>query len=75
MVVFNTYDAKAKLSELLKRAQNGEDIVIAHAGKAIVRLVAVAPAKKKSPSRLGLALGQFKVDDDFNDPMFTEFMK
>lgn len=37
----NLYEAKAKLSDLVERAVNGEDIVIARAGRPRVRLVAV----------------------------------
>jgi prevent-host-death family protein len=35
----NLYDAKAQLSRLIDRATAGEDIVIARAGKPLVRLV------------------------------------
>jgi len=40
--VVNVYEAKSHFSELLGRAEAGEDIVIARHGRPIVQLVAVA---------------------------------
>ncbi len=37
-------DAKNRLSELIKSAQAGEDVVIANRGKPVVRLVPADPA-------------------------------
>lgn len=42
-VVVNVQEAKTRLSELLHRAEAGEDIVIARAGTVIARLQPVAP--------------------------------
>jgi prevent-host-death family protein len=36
---YNTYEAKALLSELLRRVRRGEEIVIAHAGHPVAKLV------------------------------------
>jgi prevent-host-death family protein len=38
----NILEAKNRLSELVKSALNGEEVVIANRGKPVVRLVAVA---------------------------------
>jgi prevent-host-death family protein len=43
----NVAEAKAKLSELLDRAVAGEEIVIARAGKPLVRLVPVEGLKPR----------------------------
>jgi prevent-host-death family protein len=43
----NLYEAKTKLSSLVERAANGEEIVIAKAGKPMARLVAPAPAPRR----------------------------
>ncbi len=43
----NIAEAKAKLSELLDRALAGEEIVIARAGKPLVRLVPIKGAKTR----------------------------
>ncbi len=39
----NIGQAKTRLSELVAAARRGEDVVIAHAGKPVVKLVPVAP--------------------------------
>lgn len=63
----NIYDAKTQLSRLVDQAANGEDVVIARAGKPVARLTRIAPQPKKR--RLGVLDGQFKVPDDFNAPL------
>lgn len=40
----NILEAKNRLSQLVRAAQAGEDVVIANRGQPVVRLVAVAPA-------------------------------
>lgn len=66
----NVHDAKTRLSELLKRVENGEEFVIARAGKPVARLSATEPAEPRLP-RLGfLDLGE--LPDDFFDPMTEE---
>ncbi len=52
----NVAEAKAKLSELLVRALAGEEIVIARAGKPLVRLVPVkSPEERKKGAWRGWA--------------------
>ena len=41
-------EAKSKLSELLRRARDGEEIIIAQAGVPVARLVPIVAAAKKS---------------------------
>jgi prevent-host-death family protein len=61
----NLYDAKTQLSRLVDRAIAGEDIVIARAGKPVVRLVPVEAAMPRQPGLLkGLSL-----PDDLFDPL------
>lgn len=43
----NVAEAKAKLSELLDRALAGEEVVIARAGKALVKLVPTGAAEPR----------------------------
>lgn len=69
MVLVNTYEAKSKLSQLLKRVQRGEDIVIAQAGVPIARLV---PVRSEVKRRMGLDEGAFAVPDDFNAPLLDD---
>lgn len=71
MATVNTYEAKTKLSALLKRAQNGEEIIIAQAGVPIARLVPIQ--SEQGRSRLGLDRGAFSVPDDFNETLLDDF--
>ncbi|MDZ4363333.1 type II toxin-antitoxin system prevent-host-death family antitoxin [Brevundimonas sp.] len=48
----NIAEAKSKLSELVARAEAGEDVVIARNGKPAARITAVEPPRKV-PRRLG----------------------
>jgi len=61
----NLYDAKTQLSRLVDRAVAGEDIVIARAGKPVVRLV---PVDAAVPRRPGLLKG-LTLPDDLFDPL------
>lgn len=60
----NVAEAKAQLSQLLKAAVSGEDVVIARAGRALVRLVPVVPVGKR---RLGSL--ELEVPDELFDPL------
>jgi prevent-host-death family protein len=42
-VTLNVHEAKSRLSELLARVEQGEDIVIARAGRPVAHLTAVHP--------------------------------
>ncbi|MBI3516587.1 MAG: type II toxin-antitoxin system Phd/YefM family antitoxin [Proteobacteria bacterium] len=47
----NIYDAKTRLSQLVERASAGEEIIIAKAGKPLVKLVPVGvKAKRRKPA-------------------------
>ncbi len=65
----NIHEAKTHLSKPIEQAEGGEEIVIARAGKPVVKMVALMPEKPKS--RLGYMKGQFTVPDDF-DTMFQQ---
>lgn len=43
----NIAEAKAKLSELVARAEAGEDVLLARAGKAVLRLQPLNPPPKR----------------------------
>jgi prevent-host-death family protein len=45
MVTVGLAEAKAHLSELLHRVENGEDVVITRHGRPVAHLSAAAPAK------------------------------
>jgi prevent-host-death family protein len=63
----NIHEAKTELSKLVDRAEAGEEIVIARAGKPAAKLVPVT--KSRGRRRLGLLDGKFRVPDNFNAPL------
>ena len=63
----NIHEAKTALSKLVERAEAGEEIVIARAGKPAAKLVPVT--KSRGRRRLGLLDGKFRVPDNFNAPL------
>ncbi len=66
MAVVNTHDAKTHFSKLIERALRGEEIIIARAGKPLVRLTPVEP-ERKPPFPWGWAKGKAWIADDFNE--------
>jgi len=66
MTTMNIAEAKSKLSELVARAEAGEEVVIARNGKAVVRLVV---AKSSHPAKQRRSIGlwdhlNLNLDDD-----------
>ncbi len=60
------HEAKTKLSQLVERAEAGEDIVIARNGRPVARLVAVA-GESRLARAYGALRGQVEIADDFDD--------
>lgn len=58
----NLHDAKTHLSRYVEQALDGEDVVIARAGKALVRLVPVAETPRQR--RLGFLQGEAVLNGD-----------
>ena len=59
----NIHEAKTRLSELIAAVEAGEEVVIARAGKPVVRLVHEAPPPKVYRQGGGLA-GLIRYDDE-----------
>ena len=64
LVQVNVQEAKTRLSELLARAERGDDIVIARAGVPVVRLQLVDGKPRRSFGVL-----QLDVPVDFDAPL------
>jgi prevent-host-death family protein len=60
------HEAKTKLSQLVERAEAGEDIVIARNGKPVARLVPIATAGSLAAVR-GVWRARVQLADDFDD--------
>lgn len=72
-VTVNMHEAKTQLSRLVSRVQEGEEILIARAGKPVARLTRVE--RKVEPRRIGTAKGRVRMAKDFDAPVpgFEEF--
>ena len=66
MSTVNIHEAKTHLSQLIEKAVAGEEVIIAKAGKPVVRLIALEPPAPKS--RIGFLKGQITVPDDIKTP-------
>lgn len=61
----NIHEAKTHLSKLIERVENGEEVIIARAGKPVVKLVPVEQAKV--PRKPGMLKGKIWMSDDFDE--------
>ena len=68
MTTVNIHEAKTHLSRLLERVAEGEEVVIARAGKPIAKLV---PLKHKARRPGGLK-GKIRLHRDFDEPLPDE---
>jgi prevent-host-death family protein len=64
MEIANIHDAKSRLSELVEQALQGEDVIIAEAGRPVVRLVPI-PADD-APRVGGQWKGRVRISPDFD---------
>jgi prevent-host-death family protein len=71
--MINIYQAKTHLSELVERAANGEEIIIAKAGKPRARLVSLETDRVlRKP---GVWKGQMWIAEDFDAPLPPEILR
>ena len=57
------YEAKSKLSQMIEKALEGEEVIITRNGEDTVKLV---PVPKKG-DWIGMYEGQIKIHDDFDE--------
>jgi prevent-host-death family protein len=63
----NIHQAKTQFSRLVDLAADGQEIIIAKAGKPVARLVAYIP--KGAARRPGRLRGRIRVKKDFDRPL------
>lgn len=63
--ISNIHEAKTHLSELIEKTLAGGDVIIAKAGKPVVKLVAYK--EKLKPRKPGMWKGKVWVSDDFDE--------
>jgi prevent-host-death family protein len=66
MHVANIHEAKTHLSRLIDRVASGEEVIIARAGKPVVRMV---PYREEQPPKRvpGIWKGKVKMSRDFDE--------
>lgn len=67
MQTVNIHEAKTNLSRLIEAVAEGDEVVIAKAGKPVVRIVPFD--RPKSPRRLGGLKGKIRTAEDFDAPL------
>ena len=70
----SVYEAKSKLSQMINKALEGEEVVITRNGKETVKLVPATNGDNKN-AWIGMWKGQISVPDSFFDPLdeFEEY--
>ena len=46
------YEAKSRLSQLVEKAEAGEEVVLTRRGRPVAKIVTVAPERKRARARL-----------------------
>ena len=67
MDTVNIHQAKTHLSKLVEQASQGEEIIIAKAGKPMAKLVPISAVRV--PRKPGLLKGKIRVGEDFDRPL------
>lgn len=63
----NIHEAKTYLSRRVERAEAGEEITLARAGRPVARLVPYRP--RRDARRAGLWKGRVAIGSDFDEPL------
>ena len=67
MTIFNIHEAKTHFSKLLERVLNGEEVIIAKAGKPVARILPMVT--NVSPRVPGVDKGKVTIMPNFDDPL------
>lgn len=67
MTIFNIHQAKTNFSKLIEAVMQGEEIIIAKAGKPAAKLIPITPSKPKR--KPGALKGKIKISEDFDAPL------
>ena len=65
----NIHEAKTQFSRLISRAQAGERVVIAKAGRPVAVLIPFEPVPRPPDRIPGYDKGKLVIHDDFDDPI------
>jgi len=67
MPVYNMHESKTHFSRLIEKVMNGEEVIIAKAGKPVARLTRIQD--DVSPRVPGVDKGKVKIAADFDAPL------
>lgn len=75
MKIINIHEAKTRLSQLIERAQAGEEVIIAKAGVPVAKLMRYDEGD--TPRQPGFWRGKVRIADDFDElpEAFTAFFE
>ena len=65
MKTINIHEAKTRFSQLVERAQAGEEVIIAEAGVPVAKLIRYS--ESDAPRQPGFWRGKVRIADDFDD--------
>lgn len=72
MLIYNIHDAKSNFSKLIAAVEEGEEIIIAKAGKPVATL---GPVKRNKSARIrGLLKGQIRLGAEFDEPLPNDML-
>jgi prevent-host-death family protein len=71
--VVNVAEAKAHLSELVERAAEGEEIIVARAGKPRAKLVPLGDVSRRLRVP-GKRIGKYRASKDFDAPLPNDLL-
>ncbi|MCX6066104.1 MAG: type II toxin-antitoxin system Phd/YefM family antitoxin [Chloroflexi bacterium] len=71
--IVNIHEAKTHFSKFIDRVMNGEEIIIAKAGKPVARLLPIID--KPAQRHPGSAVGKIWVSPDFDAPLPDDVLK
>jgi prevent-host-death family protein len=72
MKTVNIHEAKTHLSRLAEEVAGGEEIIVAKAGRPIMKLIPIA--KKNKKRKIGLLRGKIHIAKDFDAPLPDELL-
>ncbi len=64
-VVVGIHEAKTQFSKLVRRAQEGDEVVVESYGKPVARIVALAPSRE--PRKPGALAGRLVIKPGFDE--------
>lgn len=71
MKIVNIHEAKTHFSKLIESVRQGNEVVIATAGKPVAKLIGISPQTK----RFGVLKGKISISKDFDNSLPDEMIQ